>query len=293
MSIDIHPAILAAHHSWRCVQARAREQWLELDGRRRDDRGPGRDRPDQSDRQGLPRPARGRAVLGQPPRADRRASRSQAHESFAAGNESAHVLTLTTMFPNGVKMSVHGIFTYTVNDEHKIKALRGFWSMDEAKIEKPAAMMTRRRSIPSRSSTSASASGPRRCCSPRSSSACSPSSRRRRARATSSAPRSKIHPRGVDRSVRRAGRAGLPRARGRRRARDLLATRALTDHFLDRAKPRYVGGILEMLEARLYRFWGDLTEALRTGKPQNEIKHTRRADVRRRCTATRRGSSSS
>ena len=48
----------------------------------------------------------------------------------------------------------------------------------------------------------------------------------------------------------------------------------LTDHFLDRAKPTYVGGMLEMLEARLYRYWGDLTEALRTGKPQNEIKHT-------------------
>jgi hypothetical protein len=29
-----------------------------------------------------------------------------------------------------------------------------------------------------------------------------------------------------------------------------------------------------MANARLYRFWGDLTEALRTGKPQNEIKHT-------------------
>ena len=26
--------------------------------------------------------------------------------------------------------------------------------------------------------------------------------------------------------------------------------------------------------ARLFRFWGDLAEALRTGKPQNEIKHT-------------------
>ena len=29
-----------------------------------------------------------------------------------------------------------------------------------------------------------------------------------------------------------------------------------------------------MANARLYRFWGDLTEALQTGKPQNEIKHT-------------------
>ncbi len=42
--------------------------------------------------------------------------------------------------------------------------------------------------------------------------------------------------------------------------------------FLDRAKPSYVGGILEMANARLYRFWGSLTEALRTGKPQNEVK---------------------
>jgi SAM-dependent methyltransferase len=42
--------------------------------------------------------------------------------------------------------------------------------------------------------------------------------------------------------------------------------------FLDRTKPSYVGGILEMSNARLYRFWGSLTEALRTGKPQNEDK---------------------
>ena len=43
--------------------------------------------------------------------------------------------------------------------------------------------------------------------------------------------------------------------------------------FLDRNSPRYVGGILEMLNARLFKFWHDLPEALRTGKPQNEIKH--------------------
>ena len=44
------------------------------------------------------------------------------------------------------------------------------------------------------------------------------------------------------------------------------------DLFLDRAKPGYVGGILEMAAARLYPFWGSLTEALRTGAPQNEAK---------------------
>jgi len=44
--------------------------------------------------------------------------------------------------------------------------------------------------------------------------------------------------------------------------------------FLDRNSPEYMGGILEMANARLYRFWGDLTEGLKTGKPQNEIKQT-------------------
>jgi len=45
-----------------------------------------------------------------------------------------------------------------------------------------------------------------------------------------------------------------------------------TDLFLDRSKPTYAGGILEMANARLYPFWSALTEALRTGKPQNEAK---------------------
>jgi precorrin-6B methylase 2 len=45
-----------------------------------------------------------------------------------------------------------------------------------------------------------------------------------------------------------------------------------TDVFLDRNKPSYVGGLLEMANARLYPFWAHLTEALRTGQPQNEYK---------------------
>src|SRR6185295_914774 len=45
-----------------------------------------------------------------------------------------------------------------------------------------------------------------------------------------------------------------------------------TELFLDRNKPSYVGGMLEMANARLYGFWGSLTEGLRTGKPQNEAK---------------------
>jgi hypothetical protein len=46
-----------------------------------------------------------------------------------------------------------------------------------------------------------------------------------------------------------------------------------TSHFLDKSKPSYIGGMLEMANHRLYRFWGDLTEGLKTGQPQNEMKH--------------------
>ena len=47
---------------------------------------------------------------------------------------------------------------------------------------------------------------------------------------------------------------------------------AATEFFLDPAKPSYIGGLLEMANARLYGFWGSLTEALRTGEPQSEAK---------------------
>jgi hypothetical protein len=53
---------------------------------------------------------------------------------------------------------------------------------------------------------------------------------------------------------------------------DRYANTPETDLFLDRHKPSYVGGILEMANHRLYPFWGHLTEALRTGQPQNEAK---------------------
>ena len=53
---------------------------------------------------------------------------------------------------------------------------------------------------------------------------------------------------------------------------DLYANTAETDFFLDRKKPSYVGGILEMANSRLYPFWAHLTEALRTGVQQNEAK---------------------
>lgn len=45
-----------------------------------------------------------------------------------------------------------------------------------------------------------------------------------------------------------------------------------TDLYLDKKKPAYIGGILEMLNHRSYGQWNSLTEGLRTGLPQNELK---------------------
>ena len=57
-----------------------------------------------------------------------------------------------------------------------------------------------------------------------------------------------------------------------RRRRTTYKNTDATDFYLDRAKPSYAGGMLEMCNARLYPFWGRLTEALRTGQPQNEVR---------------------
>lgn len=42
--------------------------------------------------------------------------------------------------------------------------------------------------------------------------------------------------------------------------------------FLNKNSKAYIGGLLEMANARLYPFWGSLTTALKTGEPQNEVK---------------------
>jgi hypothetical protein len=52
----------------------------------------------------------------------------------------------------------------------------------------------------------------------------------------------------------------------------LYANAPATELFLDKVKPSYVGGLLEMANTRLFHFWADLTPALRTGEVQNEAK---------------------
>ena len=45
-----------------------------------------------------------------------------------------------------------------------------------------------------------------------------------------------------------------------------------TGAFLDKKSPMYIGGMPEMLNARLFGFWNHLGTALKTGQPQNEVK---------------------
>lgn len=52
-----------------------------------------------------------------------------------------------------------------------------------------------------------------------------------------------------------------------------------TEFYLDRRKPSYIGGLLHLANARLYRTFGSLSEALRTGKPQNEIAGSKDSDL--------------
>jgi len=57
-----------------------------------------------------------------------------------------------------------------------------------------------------------------------------------------------------------------------RREDGVYANTEETGRFLDRESPAYLGGWLEMCNARLYPFWGRLTDALRSGEPQNEAR---------------------
>jgi hypothetical protein len=54
---------------------------------------------------------------------------------------------------------------------------------------------------------------------------------------------------------------------------EVYSNTAETDFYLDHAKPTYLGNYVEISSLREYELFGKLSEALRTGDPQNEIKN--------------------
>ena len=57
--------------------------------------------------------------------------------SICCGNECANVGTLTLQFPNTVVTQLYGVFTYRVNDEGKVTALRTYWEPAEMNVYPP------------------------------------------------------------------------------------------------------------------------------------------------------------
>jgi steroid Delta-isomerase len=56
-------------------------------------------------------------------------------ESHAAGNECANVYTITTDLGGGTRAVIDGVFTYRLDDNGKLAAMRGFWEQDNMRFE--------------------------------------------------------------------------------------------------------------------------------------------------------------
>jgi ketosteroid isomerase-like protein len=56
-------------------------------------------------------------------------------ESHAAGNECANVYTITTDLGGGSRAVIEGVFTYLLDENGKLAAMRGFWEADNMRIE--------------------------------------------------------------------------------------------------------------------------------------------------------------
>ncbi len=137
MKYEDHPAMIAAHNSWRCVQAKDKQGWLALmtdDVCMEDPIGVA---PTNPTGKGL----RGKQEVSAFYDKNMAAAtiRIDTEMSRAAGSESAHVMTLTTSFDNGIKSIVKGLFTYRVDDAGLITNLRGYWTMDDMEFVRPDA----------------------------------------------------------------------------------------------------------------------------------------------------------
>jgi len=60
-------------------------------------------------------------------------------ESYAGGNECANVGTITTTLADGSRAVVDGVYTYRVDDQGRILALRAYWEPGHLRLEAPDA----------------------------------------------------------------------------------------------------------------------------------------------------------
>lgn len=130
-----NPAMIAARASWSAVQRKAKQDWLAIMA----------DDVVFQDPIGVsPLDSSGKGHIGKQAVSafwDKTMAPTEisieVHRSFCAGLESAHLMTLTTVLPGGARSIVTGIFTYRVNPDGKLAALRGYWEMADMKFETP------------------------------------------------------------------------------------------------------------------------------------------------------------
>ncbi len=122
-----HPAMAASRASWSAVQRSAKQEWLDLfadDACIEDPIGVS-----PLDPEGRGHRGKQAIVAFWDANIGPNTIEVDMQHSFEAGNEAAHLGTLTTTFPDGSSVIVTGIFTYSVNDQGKLLSLRGFWNL--------------------------------------------------------------------------------------------------------------------------------------------------------------------
>jgi steroid delta-isomerase len=128
-----HPALIAARRSWDCVMAGDKAGWLALMA---DDiciEDPVGEAPTNPTGTGVRGKEAVAAFFDANIAPNRLEMRPQ--ESFVAGDESGHLIELTTTFPDGGSATVRGIFTYRVDADGLLTNLRGYWAMEDMTFE--------------------------------------------------------------------------------------------------------------------------------------------------------------
>jgi ketosteroid isomerase-like protein len=131
-----HPALAASKRSWSAVHRKAKEEWLALFAEEATVEDPvGATLLDPEGRG-----HRGKKEISAfwDANIEPNTVKVEMRESYPAGNEVAHVGTITTTlgkgspFGEGGCVKVEGVFTYKIDDSGKLVSLRGFWDFDKA-----------------------------------------------------------------------------------------------------------------------------------------------------------------
>ena len=128
-----HPARAAAQRSMAAVEAGDRAAWLALfapDAVVEDPIGPSVVDPDGRGHRGAEAIAAFYDAVVGPHRV-----RFAIERSYACGSEVANVGTITTTLPDGSRAVVDGVYTYRVDADGRIVALRAYWEPDAVRLE--------------------------------------------------------------------------------------------------------------------------------------------------------------